>query len=138
MSYESGHSDSRSKLYHDTKDMIERDLLRVLSSYASYVQGIKLVEFKNLTGQIVASVIVVMDETMFINKTDAQFNSTAQNVSHALMNGQFQLFDIDRTHDFDIKCKFRHLFSLCFAFLSSKGCIVLPSHTLFLKILKQV
>ena len=99
MTYEHGLSDSHSKLYHDTKKMVEDEVFRVLAN-VSHIMGVKLISFQNMTGHVVASLIIVMNETGI-----EQFNMTKQELYDAMTNGTFISFDIDKYFDFDIKCK---------------------------------
>ena len=100
MTYKHGFSDAHSKLYHETKKMVQDEVLRVLQKDVSHVMGVKLVSFRNTTGHVVASLIIVM------NKTGVElFNVTKQELYDAMRNGTFRSFDIDKYFDFDIKCK---------------------------------
>ena len=100
MAYESDLSNTNSKLFYDTKNIIEGEVFRVLQQNMSYVMAVKLISFENRTGDIVASLIVVMNETAVV-----QFNVTKQQLFNSMMNGTFGSFAIDRTFDFDIRCK---------------------------------
>ena len=92
--------DFYSKHFDDMKRMVERELFEVLRANASFVMGIKLVRFENMTDFAEANFIVVMNETAFLR------NSTMFDLRNSIANGTFRTLVIHQDFPVKVQCKY--------------------------------
>ena len=92
--------DFYSKHFDDMKRMVERELFEVLRANASFVMGIKLVRFENMTDFAEANFIVVMNETAF------ERNSTMFDLRNSIANGTFTSLVIHQDFPVKVQCKY--------------------------------
>ena len=100
MNYTKELGDFYSRHFDDMKRMVERELFEVLRANASFVMGIKLVRFENMTDFAEANFIVVMNETAF------QRNITMFDLRNSIANGTFTSLLIHQDFLVKVQCKY--------------------------------
>ena len=81
------------------KRMVERELFEVLRANESFVMGIKLVRFENMTDFAEANFIFVMNETAFLR------NNTMFDLRNSIANGTFMSLVIHQDFPVQVQCK---------------------------------
>ena len=100
MTYRRELRDFHSRHFDEMKRMFERELFSVLRANASFVMGVKLIRFENMTGFVEANFIVITNET-------ARFrNNTMFDLRNAIANGTFMSLVVDRQYPVHVQCKF--------------------------------
>ena len=91
--------DFYSKHFDDMKRMVERELFEVLRANASFVMGVKLVRFENMTDFAEANFIVVMNETAGLR------NKTMFDLRNYIANGTLMSMVIHQQFPVHVQCK---------------------------------
>ena len=99
MTYRRELGDFHSRHFDEMKRMFERELFAVLRANASFVMGVKLMRFENMTGFVEANFIVITNET-------ARFrNNTMFDLRNAIANGTFMSLVVDQQYPVHVQCK---------------------------------
>lgn len=99
MNYTKELGDFYSRHFDDMKRLVEHELMEVLRANASFVMGVKLIRFKNMTDFAEANFIVVMNETAGLR------NNTMFELRNSIANGTFMSLVIHQEFPVQVQCK---------------------------------